>query len=414
MHTHAHTCTYHATLKANGSCCCAIDAIASTGTRAAPATNDGRVGLVRSALAAARTPCSSRSCELLATLARMPPAPPCPSHAPPPDHACTRNELFKQRVHQPLPPPRRERRPALELPPELAPSLRRRASRSLASSSSASSSRAKLRAGDGGACSIATSPRSSMRRARRVLLRVAPGAPSGRGGGGGGSGGGNPSRSPTRGLRAEARARARASHRDIPAATRSRNCSFCACFLMPNLRCESAFHLPRVNHPGLERSADCIPSGKRRHGSEGEFEERDLLFDAAPEAPRRDSPGGGGGDGANLTPHTAISPKPDARAMPMSRRNPRRTCLSVSSERSICSVLVARNVAASPTLQTDIITELSAVCGEYTPAGVLFRLARRPVPRPEGGGFVVVGVGEGARGALGHRGDRHPVRGSET
>ena len=44
----------------------------------------------------------------------------------------------------------------------------------------------------------------------------------------------------------------------------------------------------------------------------------------------------------------------------------------------------------------------SAVCGEYTPAGVLFRLARRPVPRPEGGGFVVVDVGEGARGAVGH------------
>ena len=50
----------------------------------------------------------------------------------------------------------------------------------------------------------------------------------------------------------------------------------------------------------------------------------------------------------------------------------------------------------------------SAVCGEYTPAGVLFRLARRPVPRPEGGGFVVVGVGEGARGALGHRGTTSP------
>ena len=36
----------------------------------------------------------------------------------------------------------------------------------------------------------------------------------------------------------------------------------------------------------------------------------------------------------------------------------------------------------------------SAVCGEYTPAGVLFRLARRPIPRPEGGGFVVVGAGD--------------------
>ena len=52
-----------------------------------------------------------------------------------------------------------------------------------------------------------------------------------------------------------------------------------------------------------------------------------------------------------------------------------------------------------------------AVCGEYTPAGVLFRLARRPAPQPEGRGFVVVGVGEGARGALGHRGDRYPVGG---
>ena len=58
----------------------------------------------------------------------------------------------------------------------------------------------------------------------------------------------------------------------------------------------------------------------------------------------------------------------------------------------------------------------SAVCGEYTPAGVLFILARRPVPRPEGGGFVVVGVGEGARGALGHRGDRYwcTARGAPT
>ena len=53
-------------------------------------------------------------------------------------------------------------------------------------------------------------------------------------------------------------------------------------------------------------------------------------------------------------------------------------------------------------------TDVSAVCGEYTPAGVLFILARRPVPRPEGGGFVVVGVGEGARGALGHRGTTSP------
>ena len=48
----------------------------------------------------------------------------------------------------------------------------------------------------------------------------------------------------------------------------------------------------------------------------------------------------------------------------------------------------------------------------YTPAGVLFRLARRPVPRPEGGGFVVVDVGEGASRALGHRvGVRNPGQG---
>ena len=64
---------------------------------------------------------------------------------------------------------------------------------------------------------------------------------------------------------------------------------------------------------------------------------------------------------------------------------------------------------------SNLIRELapstSAVCGDYTPAGVLFRLARRPAPQPEGRGFVVVGVGEGARGALGHRGDRYPVGG---
>ena len=44
--------------------------------------------------------------------------------------------------------------------------------------------------------------------------------------------------------------------------------------------------------------------------------------------------------------------------------------------------------------------------------GVLFRLARRPAPQPKGRGFVVVGVGEGARGALGHRvGVRNPGQG---
>ena len=57
------------------------------------------------------------------------------------------------------------------------------------------------------------------------------------------------------------------------------------------------------------------------------------------------------------------------------------------------------------------LPKIAAVCGEYTPAGVLFRLARRPAPQPEGRGFVVVGVGEGARGALGHRGTTSPGQG---
>ena len=156
--------------------------------------------------------------------------------------------------------------------------------------------------------------------------------------------------------RAATRARTRASQRAMPAATRSRLCSFCACFLMPNLRCKVAFHVPEVNHPGLRHSRTRIPSGRRCSGFGGAFGAccRRWCSGAADSppccvavAPTGRVPGEAAAEADSLTPATAASLKPDARAMPTSRRSPRRATLSVARSRSICAFMAARYSAAS-------------------------------------------------------------------